>query len=114
MQYTTQEKVNLLVGWLLEKKADHIVTIDVRDKCSFTEYLIICSGQATMHNTAIANGITDKAKENKIPILSKEGYTAANWILLDLNDVIVHIFLPETRELYHLEELWTVKAVGMD
>jgi len=114
MQYSTQEKVNLIAGWLLEKKADYIVTLDVRDKCSFTEYLIICSGQATIHNTAIANFIIDQAKVNKIPVLSKEGLAAATWILLDLNDVIVHIFMPEIRDVFQIEDLWTKRPKDPD
>ena len=105
------EKVELLVGWLQEKKANSIQAIDVRDKCNFTEYLIVCTGSATLHNKAIADHVLDNARENKIRILGKEGMKAETWILLDLNDVIIHIFTEEMKEMYKLEDLWTQKNI---
>jgi len=111
MDKILEEKVELLVGWLQEKKAYDIQAIDVRDKCSFTEYLIVCTGTATLHNKAIADYILDKAKENKFRVLGKEGMKAETWILLDLNDVIVHIFIEDIRNLYKLEDLWTQKII---
>ena len=111
MDKILEEKVELLVGWLQEKKAYDIQAIDVRDKCSFTEYLIVCTGTATLHNKAIADYILDKAKENKFRVLGKEGMKAETWILLDLNDVIIHIFIEDIRNLYKLEDLWTQKII---
>ena len=101
-----EQKVTLLNEWLNDKKANNILNIDVSDRCNFTEYIIICTGTATLHNKAIADFIIDKAKENKIKILSKEGMTACTWILLDMNDVILHIFSVDTLEMYKLEDLW--------
>jgi len=109
VEYPLKEKVKMIAEWLFEKKADNILTLDVCDKCNFTEYLVICTGMATMHNQAIADYVVDKARENKMKILSKEGLQASVWILLDLNDVIVHIFTQEIRDNYKLEDLWTKK-----
>jgi len=109
LEYELEEKVKMIAEWLFEKKADNILTIDVRDKCNFTEYLVICTGMATMHNQAIADYVVDKARENKMKILSKEGLQASVWVLIDLNDVIVHIFTEEIRNNYRLEDLWTKK-----
>jgi ribosome-associated protein len=100
------EKIEMIVSWLTEKKASQIVSLDVKDKCSFTEHMIVCSGLATLHNKAIANHLLDKAYENKFQVLGKEGFDAATWILIDLNDVIVHIFTDEVRKNYRLEDLW--------
>ena len=111
MDKVLEEKVELLVGWLQEKKAYDIQAIDVRDKCSFTEYLIVCTGSATMHNKAIADHVLDSARENKIRVLGKEGMKAETWILLDLNDVIIHIFTEEMKDMYKLEDLWTQKII---
>ena len=107
MEKTLQEKVELITSWLIEKKADDIVSIDVKDKCNFTEHLIVCTGMAFLHNKAIADFIMDKALEHKIRILGKEGFEAATWILIDFNDIIVHIFTQDIRNNYKLEDLWT-------
>ena len=109
MEIELEEKVAMLSSWLQEKKASSVICVDVRGKCSFTEYLVICTGTATLHNRALADYILDKSKENKIKVLGKEGLEACTWILLDMNDVIVHIFTEETLNMYKIEELWTNK-----
>ena len=109
-----EEKVTLYVNWLQERKANNVLAIDVRGKCSFTEYIIICTGTAIIHNKAIADFIIDKSYENKIQILGKEGTEALTWILIDLNDIIIHIFTEETLEMYNLEDLWTNKIINQD
>ena len=108
------EKIKIIESWLIEKKAFDIISVDVSEKCSFTEYLIVCTGMATLHNRAIADYIVEKAHEHNIRILGKEGFTASTWILLDLNDVIVHIFTSETRTMYQLEDLWTNRIKKQD
>jgi len=109
-----EEKVSFIISWLEEKKASNILSIDVRDKCSFTEYLIICVGSATLHNKAIADFVFDKAKETKMQILGKEGLEALTWVLIDLNDIIVHIFTAETLAMYNIEDLWTKRSIQQD
>ena len=106
-----QDKVNLICSWLNDKKASSVVSIDVRGKCSFTEYLIITSGTALLHNKALADCIIDQSREHKIKILGKEGFEACTWILIDLNDVIVHIFSEEMLNTYKLEDLWKNKNI---
>jgi ribosome-associated protein len=109
MDTDRQKKIELLIEWLVEKKATDIVSIDVSDRCSFTEHLIVCTGSVPMHNKAIADHILQKTSEAKIRLLGKEGLDANIWILLDLNDVILHIFSEDVRNMYKLEELWTNK-----
>jgi len=109
-----EDKVELIVGWLQERKADDIISLDVRDKCSFTEYIVVCTGTATLHNKAIADYVLDKCHENKIKVLGKEGMQVGTWVLLDLNDVIVHIFSEDMKETYKLEDLWTKKIIIQD
>ena len=111
MEKELEEKVCLLSDWLQEKKASSVVCVDVRGKCSFTEYLVICTGTATLHNKALADYLFDKASEHKIKILGKEGLEACTWILIDMNDVIVHIFTEETLAMYKLEDLWKNKSI---
>ncbi|MFB3844962.1 MAG: ribosome silencing factor [Candidatus Cloacimonadaceae bacterium] len=98
------EKVKLILSWLVEKKAEQIKTYDFTDKLFFTDYVIICEGQADLHVRAIGNYLLEKVKENHYHLLSKEGLEYAHWVLLDLGEVIIHIFLPETRQYYQLDE----------
>jgi ribosome-associated protein len=114
MNITLEEKVSILCEWLEEKKAFNIKAIDVRDKCSFTEYIVVCTGSATLHNRSLADYILEKAKEHKFRLLGKEGLEALTWILLDLNDLIIHIFTEETANMYSLEDLWTRKNIIED
>ena len=111
MDTTLIERVNYFINLLHERKANNVIAIDVRDKCNFTEYLIISTGTATMHNKSIAEYVLDKSYDNKIQVLSIEGMDALTWILIDLNDIIVHIFTEETFEKYNLEDLWTKRNI---
>ena len=114
MELSLEEKVSVYISWLQERKANNVLAIDVREKCSFTEYIIICTGTAIVHNKAIADYILEKSIENKIPVLGREGTEALTWILIDLNDIIVHIFTETTLEMYNLEDLWTRKTINQD
>ncbi len=100
-------KVELIVEWLVEKKAENISTYDFTGKGSFTDYVIICEGQADLHVRAIGNHILDMVKEHHFPLLSKEGIEYSHWVLVDLGEIIIHIFLPETRQYYKIDEFIT-------
>ena len=78
MDTDRQKKVELLCEWLVEKKATDIVSIDVSDRCSFTEHLIVCTGSVPLHNKAIADYILQKTSEVKMRILGKEGLEATS------------------------------------
>ena len=90
----------------LEKKAENVIVMDLRDITTITDYFVICSGESDMQIKAISDYILDKLKEEHIKVWHKEGLQSLNWVLLDLVDVVVHIFKPETREFYALERLW--------
>lgn len=100
------KKVETIAKWLAEKKAKDIVALDIRDFGSITDILIIASGINIRHNQALADWILDKIAEKKWEYLGMEGYKVGNWILIDLNEVIIHIFSNETREFYNIEGLW--------
>lgn len=100
------KKVETIAKWLAEKKAKDIVALDIRDFGSITDILIIASGINIRHNQALADWILDKISEKKWEYLGMEGYKVGNWILIDLNEVIIHIFSNETREFYNIEGLW--------
>lgn len=96
-----------IITWLKEKKAENIRIYDMHDKCDYTDTIIVCEGNADVHNKAIANYLLDMLKENHLPLLSKEGIDFGHWILIDGGEIIVHIFLPETRDFYHIDDLLT-------
>mgnify|MGYP002776990677 CR=1 FL=1 len=91
-----------------ELKAKDVVEIDVRGKSSVTDYMVIASGTSTRHVKSIADEVVKFAKNLDVMPLGVEGEREAEWVLVDLGDVVVHVMLPRVREFYALERLWTV------
>jgi ribosome-associated protein len=91
----------------LDKKASGIEIIDVTGKVDYAEVLVLMTGRSDRHVHAIAKGVqADIKKDLGTSPLSVEGLTAANWVLIDFNDVVVHVFQQEARLFYDLEGLW--------
>jgi ribosome-associated protein len=99
--------LNLILSRLDDMKAEETVTIDLRGKSAFSDYMIVTSGRANRHVGAIAENVAKSLKENGIKKLHIEGLPNCDWVLIDSGDVIVHVFRPEVREFYNLERLWT-------
>ncbi len=90
-----------------DKKAIDVVELDVRGVVSYTDFFLVCSGNTSRQVKAIHDGIHQAHKdENGILPRRVEGQTEATWILMDYLDVVVHIFTPEARDFYRLEQLW--------
>ena len=104
----------LIVAALEELKAFNIVTLDVSAQTSITDLMIIASGRSSRQVKAIAEKVLETAKTANVPVLGTEGQEQAEWILVDLGDVIVHIMHPTTRSYYQLEKLWDTsdKSLG--
>lgn len=101
------EVVKLALVCAEEKKANNTVVIDLRDVASFTEFFIITSGSNQRQVQAIADEINEQLKKQlSAKPIRIEGYNAAEWVLLDYGDFIVHIFEQKAREFYDLERLW--------
>lgn len=96
----------LVVSSLEDLKAIDIHLIDVSGQNPLTDLFVVASGNSTRHVKSMADKVTVKAKESGHPPLGVEGYRQGEWVLVDLNDVIVHIMLPQTRAFYNLEKLW--------
>ena len=91
-----------------ELKAKDPVEIDVRGKSSVTDFMVIASGTSSRHVKSIADEVVKFAKKLDVMPLGVEGEREAEWVLVDLGDVVAHIMLPRVREFYALERLWTV------
>lgn len=105
------ERLQRVVAKALDDlKAKDISEIDVRGKTSVADIIFIASGTSTRHVKSIADEVVKAAKQAGLPPLGVEGQREAEWVLVDLGDIIVHVMLPRTREFYGLERLWTVGA----
>jgi ribosome-associated protein len=89
-------------------KAQDVVEIDVRGKTSVCDFMIVASGTSSRHVKSVADEVIKHAKQLDCQPLGVEGEREAEWVLVDLGDVVVHIMLPRVREFYALERLWTV------
>ena len=90
-----------------DKKGEDILILDISKISSFTDVFVICHGFNARQNQAISDAIKERLKkEERVNPAHVEGYKAAEWILMDYLDCIVHIFTPEAREFYKLERLW--------
>jgi ribosome-associated protein len=90
----------------LAKKAVDVVVLDVRALSSVTDYFLVCSGKSTTHLQTISDAIHADLKGTGLRPAPAEGRAASGWILLDYGDVLVHMFLEDTRAYYALERLW--------
>ena len=90
----------------LDKKSFNVTLLDVRAWQGLNDYILICSAQSQVQAQAIAEEIKRKLKEEGVYSLGMEGYPQGKWILLDYNEVVVHIFYEYVREFYDLESLW--------
>ena len=98
--------LKLITTSLDNDKAKNILTIPLQGKSAMADYMVVASGTSSRQVAAMAEHIEFKLKQNKIAILGLEGLRQADWVLIDANDVIVHLFRPEVREFYGLERMW--------
>jgi len=101
----------LIESALDDLKAEDVVELDVRDKTSVADYLFIASGSSSRHVKSIASNVVAEAKHAGLQPLGVEGEQEAEWVLVDLGDIIVHVMQQQVREFYDLESLWRVTTV---
>ena len=89
-----------------DSKAENIVTLDLRGRTSIADYMIVATGRSTTHVAAIADRMIRMCKDAGVPTPRVEGMPHCDWVLVDANDVIVHIFRPDVRQFYNLEKMW--------
>lgn len=103
----------MLAEEALDKKARSPILLEVTDLVSYADYLLVVTATSAPQAKAIAESCMLKAKQSGLKVLSKEGLESARWILMDVGDVVIHIFQPEERDYYDLEGLW-VEAPRVD
>ena len=96
-----------VINTLDKNKAQNIVSIDLKDKSSMAEYMIIASGTSSRHLQSLSEQVLEKFKNNGIKESKIEGKESSEWKLVDGIDLIVHIFHPEKRKFYELEKMWS-------
>lgn len=98
--------LNYLIKVLNDEKAENVTTIELQGKSEMADYMIIASGRSSRQVVSLSQNLSDKIK-SKYNIISRiEGKQHGDWVLIDTGDVIIHIFKPEIREFYQLEQMW--------
>ena len=101
------DEVKLAIRCALDKKAENMVVLDLREIASFAEFFVIASGNNQRQVQAVADEIAEQLKKQLgARVIRTEGYNTAEWVLLDYGDFIVHVFDKNSREFYDLERLW--------
>ncbi|MGF1547746.1 MAG: ribosome silencing factor [Thiotrichales bacterium] len=95
---------------LAEMKAQDVKSIDVQGVTSITDVIYVATGTSTRHVKSVADRIVERAKDAGVMPLGTEGEQSMEWILVDLNDIVVHVMLQQTRDFYNLEKLWETRT----
>lgn len=95
-----------LAAAALDRKAQDVVALDVRALTSFADTFLLATGTSDRHVRAVADAVVEASRAMDAPPLGIEGYEEGRWVLIDLNDVVAHVFLNEAREYYDLDRLW--------
>ena len=103
--------LELVTASLDMDKAADIIAIPLRGKSSMADFMVIASGNSSRQVAAMAEHLEFRLKSAGVEILGLEGMRQADWVLIDANDVIIHLFRPEVREFYGLERMWTNERV---
>lgn len=107
-----EQLTHLVIDALEDVKAKDIRTLDVRGKSNVTDVMVIASGTSARQVKSLADRVVEKAKEAGVRALGVEGEREAEWVLVDLGDVVVHVMQPEIRDFYQLEKLWSTEDVA--
>ena len=104
----SEQLSDLVVDALDDIKGLDIVKLDVRDMTTVTDFMVLASGTSSRHVQALVDNVAEKATEAGHKPIGVEGEEGGEWVLLDLQDTLVHVMLPKMREFYNLEKLWSL------
>jgi len=106
----SRDALQTVLTSLENAKAEGIVTIDIQNKSSLGDYMVVASGRSHRHVGAVADRLVRDLKDAGFGPLKVEGLPHCDWVLIDAGDLIVHVFRPEVREFYNLEKMWSAEA----
>lgn len=106
---TTDQRLQIVLEALDNLKGQDIQSINVEHLTDMMDNIVITTASSTTHAKSLARNLEQELKDNKITILGIEGDNKSDWVLVDIGDIVVHMMLEETRELYALEKLWDIK-----
>jgi ribosome-associated protein len=106
MRLDAEGILRLVLNRLDDMKAEDILTIDLRDKSSIGDYMVVSSGRSQRHVGSVADRIVEDLHKSGVST-RVEGTPHCDWVLIDAGDVVVHVFRPEVRDFYNLEKMWT-------
>lgn len=95
-----------IVNSLEDRKGEDIVLLDIKEVASFTDYFVICTGTSDRMLDGLANGTMDDVRKKIKRKAKKQGNARDGWVIVDYGDVVVHLFSPDQRDFYNIEELW--------
>lgn len=101
------ELLDIVLHTLDEKQAEDVVTIDMRSVNPYTDYFVICTARNVRHSASLIEFLEQEAEKNGYSVRMREGEKESTWMLLDLNEVVIHIFTQDARNQYRLEALWS-------
>ena len=101
--------VDRIVHWLDDAKAEDVAVIDLKGKTSIGDFMVIATGRSDRHVNAVAEQILQALKDEGHERVRVEGQPQCDWVLIDIGDIIVHVFRPEVREFYNLEKMWSAE-----
>ena len=107
----TKKLISIISDCLDEMKAQDTVVLDIRNKSSIADYMVVASGTSSRHVSSIADKIQRTLKSNSYKNIQVEGLQNCDWVLIDALDVIVNIFKPEVREFYMIEKIWSENLI---
>ena len=105
---TIKKLLSLTYHSLEDDKAIDIKTIDLKDRSSIADFMVIASGNSSRQVSSMANNLIKKFKIKGVSTRKPEGITNSDWVLIDAYDIIIHLFRPEVREFYALEKMWEI------
>ena len=107
---SVEDLLAFILKFLDDGKAQDVLSIDLKGKTSLADYLVVASGSSTRQVNALAITLAEKLKEKHISCRIEGKQGTGEWMIIDLGDIIVHIFHPQTRAFYEIEELWGIKT----
>jgi ribosome-associated protein len=103
---SSQVTLDIIRGVIDEQKLENVIEIDLKDKTTIADWMVVASGRSNRQVGAAADYIVEALKKGGMEDIRVEGQPACDWVLVDAHDVIIHLFRPEVREFYNLEKMW--------